>query len=100
MIARQPQVYNKSPTRFVAREGNASFTPYKRKESIEQRGVMVKRCHNCGSDWHLMKFCPVPVTTSNYGEKQANSRVNRIQVVDNSESQATEHQSHYSEETE
>src|SRR5688572_23959433 len=99
MMARQRQVYNKSPPRFVAREGNASFTPYKRKESIEQRGAVVKRCHNCGSDRHLMKFCPVPVTASNYG-KQEHSRVNRIQVVDNSESQATEHRSHYSEETE
>jgi hypothetical protein len=91
MMARQRPVYNKSPPRFVAREGNASFTPYKRKESFEQRGAVVKRCHNCGSDRHLMKFCPVPVTASNYG-KQENSRVNRIQVVDNSESQATEHQ--------
>src|SRR6188768_1963864 len=97
MMARQRQVYNKSPPRFVAREGNASFTPYKRKESIEQRGAVVKRCHNCGSDRHLMKFCPVPVTTSNYGGKQENSRVNRIQVVDNSESQVTEHQNNETE---
>ena len=44
-----------------------------------------------------MKFCPVPVTTSNYSGKQKNSRVNRIQVVDNSESQATEHQNNETE---
>ena len=40
-MARQRQVYSKSPPRFVAREGNASFTPYKRKESNEQRGAVV-----------------------------------------------------------
>src|SRR5688572_22756295 len=44
-----------------------------------------------------MKFCPVPVSTLNYGGKQENSRVNRIQVVDNSESQATDHQNNETE---
>src|ERR1043165_357919 len=56
MMAKQRYAYNKSPSRFVAREGSASFTPYKRTESNEQRGTVVKRCHNCGSDRHLIKF--------------------------------------------
>ena len=76
---------------YLKRERSASFPPITRTEVNVQRGVVVKRCHNCGSDRHLVKYCPVPVTTGNYGGKQDNTRVNRIQVVDASENLPSEH---------
>src|SRR5688572_6692741 len=85
------QVYNKTPPMYLKRESSVSFPQSKRTEENVQRGVLVKRCHNCGSDQHLVKYCPVPVTTGNY-RKQDTTRVNRIQVVDASENLPSEHE--------
>src|SRR5688572_10771461 len=86
------QVYNKTPPMYLKREVSASFPQSKRTEENSQRGVLVKRCHNCGSDQHFVKYCPVPVTTGNYRAKQDTTRVNRIQIVDASENLPSEHE--------
>lgn len=55
------QIYNRTPPMMRQREGNTSYLPFKRREmSNDLRGVVVKRCHNCGSDRHLVKDCVIP----------------------------------------
>ena len=82
----QQQMFNRSSPNFVRKNNNTVYTDYKKREGNDQREYKVtpgtvKRCHNCGSDKHLVKFCSVPVTTSNYNKQTENTRVNQIQVM-------------------
>ena len=83
------QVFNRTPPMIRQREGNASYSPFKRRESNEQsKGFATtpaKRCHNCGSDRHLVKDCTISQTgaiaKNMYTQSADNPIMNRIQVI-------------------